>query len=258
MPKIKIAKSALQAALVHFSFSAVIAGVCAAIALFLWYPTPFDKLASGREILLLLIAVDVICGPLLTLIVFDTGKSRRELYGDLSVIAVLQIAALSLGLFTLAQARPVWLAFEGDRFRLVTVPEIQISALGAASEPLRRLSWSGPKPLGVKLLRGEDPGYRESIQLALEGLHPSFRPERWLAYETQVAFAIRDALPIERLYSKHPDKTKLIDQEIKRTGLQKDDLAYFPLVAGPLTDWTVLIGKLDGMPKGYLPLDSWE
>ena len=32
---------------------------------------------------------------------------------------------------------------------------------------------------------------------------------------------------------------------------------YLPLVQGDVTDWVVVISRIDGMPKKYLHVDGW-
>lgn len=54
---------------------------------------------------------------------------------DLTVIAVLQLGALSYGLWTVAEGRPAWLVFAVDRFELVRVLDIDKRKLDAAIKP---------------------------------------------------------------------------------------------------------------------------
>jgi len=63
-----------QAAQIHLGISAMIAALVVWIMLYLWYPEPYFRVSGGQTLLLLLIGVDVVIGPLLTLIVFDPRK----------------------------------------------------------------------------------------------------------------------------------------------------------------------------------------
>ena len=104
--------------------------------LLLWYPRPYFHAAGGQTLLLLLIGVDVVVGPLLTLIVFDPRKKRLKF--DLAVIAVLQVAALAYGGYDhVRRAARVYVAFVGDRFELVAANAIDAarSGQGAAGVP---------------------------------------------------------------------------------------------------------------------------
>ncbi len=108
--------SALHAALVHFLGSVLVAGLSAGLVFGLWYPAPYGALAGGLFLWGLMATVDVVCGPLLTLVVFDQRKPRRELKRDISFIVLFQLAALSYGLYSVAQARPIYLAYEEIAF----------------------------------------------------------------------------------------------------------------------------------------------
>jgi len=242
----------------HLGVSLAIALVCAALVFGLWYPYPYGTLASGRELFLILVAVDVVMGPALSLVVYDPRKPRSELVRDIGVIVLLQLAALAYGLYSVTQARPVWLAFEGDRFRVVSVPDIDPGALGEAPPALQRLSWTGPKPVGVRLLANDDPDYLKSLQLAFEGLHPAFRPQRWVDYDTQRAAVIREARPIAQLKRRRPGQSSLIETAVRASGFSEAQLGYLPLAAMHHTDWVVVVTLRDGEPRFHLPVDAWE
>ena len=79
----------LRAAIKFFSFHlAISVGVATLAAFFVfgvWYPYPYRELAGGRELFWLVVFVDVICGPILTLVLFNPGKTKKELFFDFSV-----------------------------------------------------------------------------------------------------------------------------------------------------------------------------
>lgn len=250
-------KQASRFALKHLAVSVLVAALCAALVFGVWYPYPYSQLAGGRELFMIVVAVDVIIGPLLSLVVFNPAKPRRELWRDLGIIFVIQAAALGYGLHSVAQARPVYLAFEADRFRVVAVPDIDPGTLGDAPPSLRKLSWTGPKPLGVRLLANDDPEYLKSLQLALDGLHPAFRPQRWVEYDTQRSHAIAAAKPLAELKRKQAAQAAMIEREVAKLGLKETDLGYLPLASQHHTDWSVLVELKTGEPRLFLHVDAW-
>ena len=52
----------------------------------------------------MLLAIDVIVGPLLSLLVYKEGKKTLKM--DLSIIVLVQILAMSYGVYVIAQSRP--------------------------------------------------------------------------------------------------------------------------------------------------------
>ena len=250
---------ALQAALVHLGGSVLVAGLSAALVFGLWFPAPYDELAGGLFLWALIAVVDVVCGPLLTLIVFDRSKPRGELVRDIGFIALLQLAALGYGLYSVAQARPIYLAYEGDRFRLVSMADVDAGKLGEAPPELRSPGYGGPRLLGAKLTESSDPAFQHSILLSIQGLPPAFRPSRWVAYESLLP-QLHDALqPVAILKATHPDAATRIDQALNQHGLTEESAGFLPLNAAkadPL-DWVVIVQRDHGIPKVFLPLDGW-
>lgn len=250
-------RPALRACLKHLLASCGVALACAALVFGVWYPHPFSELVGGRELFLLVVSVDVVSGPLLTLIVFDPRKPPAELWRDVGVVVLLQVAALGYGFFTVMEARPVFLAFEGDRFRVVRVPDIDMSQIESAPKALRQLSLSGPRLLGVRLAKSTDPDFPRSIELAMQGVHPAFRPSRWVNYAEQRSEIVAAAKPLALLRSKHQAKASLVDKAVLASKTAEQRLGFLPLFAASRTDWVVIVSLDDALPKAYLPLDAF-
>lgn len=133
----------LKAFAIHLAISALIALAVIGLVFFIWYPAPLHTAVGVTQIFLILLAVDVALGPLLTLLVYKAGK--KTLVMDLTVIALLQLSALGYGLWTVAEGRPAWLVFSIDRFELVRINDIDERKLDEAATEYRKPSWFGPK-----------------------------------------------------------------------------------------------------------------
>lgn len=95
-----------QAFAVHLGVSLVIFLILAALIFFYWFPGVLRIADPNWQTILLLIAgVDLVLGPALTLIVFNPQK--KSLKADLSVIALLQTAALVYGVYSVHTTRPL-------------------------------------------------------------------------------------------------------------------------------------------------------
>lgn len=250
-------RSASRAALVHLSLSTLVALVVAGVVFGVWYPSPFHEITGGRTLFFLLMAVDVVCGPVLTLVLYDPAKSRFKWRVDLALIALMQLSALGYGLHQVANARPVAVAFEGDRFRLVQAFDVDTSSLHEAPASLRSLGYAGPQLLGVRLARSGDADYLSSLHLSLQGLHPAFRPSRWRPFNEQVPALLASLKPLDALRQKNPQQTTQLDAQLAQQGLSEEQAGYLPLVRDEITDWIVLVRRSDGQPFGYLHMDGW-
>lgn len=245
----------LRASAVHLLLSALVALACAVLVFGLWYPTPFRQISGGDELFLLIVSVDVIVGPLITLAVFDMRKPRKELVRDLAVVAVLQAAALGYGVYTLALARPAVLALESTRLRVVTAVELGASELAQAPEGLRSLSWTSRLAVAARQPSDGDEKLK-AIEMALGGKDIGMRPELWLPPE-DTAQAFKDGLiPLERLTTRFPKRTVELDEAIAATGRPATELGYLPLLSRR-SDWVALVDRKSGAIVGYAPFDGF-
>lgn len=104
-------KAKIRATSIHFSLSVCVFAVLLYFLIFQWYPGILFATDGGWQGLQILGAVDLILGPLLTFIVFNPRKPRREIITDLSLIGLVQICALAWGTHIVYDQRPVALAF---------------------------------------------------------------------------------------------------------------------------------------------------
>jgi len=100
-------KTKLKATAVHFSLSLIVFFILAYQIFYVWYPMPYFSIAGGWQGMRIIAAVDLVLGPLITFLIFDLSKSRREITLDLLFIATIQISALIYGVVTTYEQRPV-------------------------------------------------------------------------------------------------------------------------------------------------------
>lgn len=103
-----------QAFAVHMAISLVIFLILLVCITQYWYPDILFDTANGWKAIGLIVGIDLILGPLLTLLVFNHNKTTLKM--DLWIIALVQTAALAYGTWTIHQTRPVALAFVNNHF----------------------------------------------------------------------------------------------------------------------------------------------
>lgn len=111
-----------HAFLLHLAISVTVVGSFVLATNFLWYPTPLLTFQGGLLVIGILMAVDVILGPLLTLLVYKPGKKRLVL--DLAFIGLIQSAAFTYGAYVVYSERPLYLAFAYSRFYVVRASDM--------------------------------------------------------------------------------------------------------------------------------------
>ena len=245
----------LRAALIHLICSGLVAALAAALVFWLWYPWPFSVLAGGIGLFVLITGVDVVMGPCLTLVVFDARKPRRELLRDVSVVVLLQLAALGYGLFVMFSARPVVLALETDRFRVVSAIEVASDELAQAPASLSQLSLTGPV-----VVQTEAPDGQERIEAAiaaLGGVDLGMRPKYWRVWDKDARqAALSRAQPLDGLQKRHADRAAELAAAVARTGKPDVGLRYLPLLSRH-GDWVVLLDAATGDVAGFAPFNAW-
>lgn len=247
-------KTRLIACGAHFGLSIVVATLVAALVFVLWYPVPFREISGGRELFFIVIAVDVVLGPLITLAVFNLAKPRAELVRDLAVVVVLQLGGLVYGLHTVYIVRPVVMALEGDRLRVVRVMDLEGASLTDAPEEFRRLPLWGV--LHIATRRPTESEKSSALKLGLEGRDLGMQPEFWLPErETPSAWA-RAAKPVATLIAQHPKQAEDIRMAVVSASRPADKIGFLPILARTTT-WTALIGRDDGQVIGYVPVDGF-
>lgn len=245
----------LKAAGVHFGICLAVAVLSALLVFGLWFPFPYREMSGGRELFLIVVSVDMVLGPLITLVIFNSGKQWVVLRRDLAVIVLLQLAALGYGLWTVFIARPVHLVFEYDRLRVVHAVEVPAELLGQAPDGVRAMPWFGPTPLSLRPFKNAQEQF-QSTMAALQGIPLSARPDLWQAYEAARPAILQAAGPMTKLKRRFPDRTSEIDQAVQATGRPAKDLLYLPMV-GRKTFWTALLDANTAQPLAFLPLDSF-
>ena len=245
----------LRAAGIHLAISLTLAILAALLVFVAWYPYPYREISGGRELFLIVVAVDVVMGPLMTLAVFSTRKSRRALGFDLTLIAVLQLVALAYGLWTVAVARPVHLVFEIDRFRVVHAIDIPPEFLDRAPPELRQLPLTGPTLLSVRDFKDSKESF-DATMAALQGAALGARPDFWQSYEKAKPQILALAKPSAELKARFPANKKEIDSALQAAGRVPFAVGYIPMV-GRQTFWTVLIDLNTAEVLAFVPIDSF-
>lgn len=230
---------ALKAMTVHFGLSLLVAGIVALLVFTLWFPYPYRELAGGRELFILVMAVDIVCGPLLTFVLFSPTKPKKELITDISLIAVIQILALCYGIWTVWQVRPIFLVQEADRFNIIAAVNIEQDDLELLPNDLKPGIFKGP--INVSL-RNISPDEREKLntQIKSGGKDASARPYFYTKYQGENAY--RNGRTLRELYISQPEKASEISTLIRKLNVNDETNIRYLYVVGRQY-WIVIINK---------------
>lgn len=238
---------------IHFAATLALALISAGLLFFVWYPDPFHEMVGGSKLFLLVVGIDLALGPLLSLVIYNSRKSRRELYLDYSLVAAVQVAALAYGMFVSFGARPAYVVFNSSRLDVVAANEFAEADLQAASLPeYQDLPRFGPEFVAAYVKPADR---SEALMQALSGKDVSLRPEFFVPYDTAREQIIGAAQGLDELMEKHPQVRALIAERIGNDP-DVERMKWIP-VKHKRGFWTALLDPESGRPIHYLPLDPY-
>lgn len=249
----------------HGLISITVVALVAGLVFGFWFPAQLRELAGGLKLFAILVGVDVVCGPLLTMVLYRPTKSRREIMVDLTLIALVQLAALAYGLYTLAQARPLAQVFETDRFRLISYADIAENDIQYLPHWARPWGLAPVRTLGLRPAASVNERM-ESLNAALQGVDAGQRPQRWQDYALNKADVLARSKPLVALQAAHGGQRDVLDQAVS-TALRNAqpgetkraaELRWLPLVSRSSLDGVVLLDPTSLRIRAYAPLDGFK
>jgi hypothetical protein len=243
-----------KAAAIHFSISLVIGIAIGALLFGVWYPPPFFHAAGADKLVLLLVGVDVVLGPLLTLVVFESGKPGLKF--DLACIAIVQALALGYGVSVMTRSRPVFLVAAVDRFLLISANDLDDADLAQGSKPeFRTRSWTGPRLVGAQLpINVED---RNSILFSgVAGKDVDKFPRYYVDYASVAQDLVKKAQPLDALTKLDAESRADLDAAVRGTGKAATDIVWVPMLARKASI-VMLLDRATGAPLHAVAVNPW-
>ena len=243
-----------QASGIHLGISLVVAALVGCLIYFVWYPHPYFQVAGGSNLMLLIMGVDIVIGPLLTLVIYKTGK--KGLRFDLACIAVLQTAAFLYGLSVIAQARPVFIVAAIDRFIPVYANGLDDADFVQAKQPeFATRSWTGPRLVGAVL--PTDIKERNDLTFSsVAGKDLEKFPKYYVPYAVVAEAMLTKAKPLAELAAKSPVNKAIIDRYLAGSQSSINQLVYLPLL-GRTASYTMILSTASRQPLDAVPINPW-
>lgn len=239
---------------IHFGATLAL-GACAAALIFLvWFPAPLATMIGGTELFMLVVGCDLALGPLLSLVVYNSRKSRFKLVFDYVVIGLLQVGAMSYGVYIVSGTRPVYIANVGDRIEIVSARDIAEKELADARDPrYASLPITGPKLVYIDVPAAE---HDDAMFESLNGNEEHMRPRYYVPYERGLEALRKNVKTVEQLEKKFPKSTPLIEDALRSIDVPRDRVGTLP-VHHRLGFWTVLVDTTTGKPLAWVDFDPY-
>jgi hypothetical protein len=242
----------IRAFLTHFGLSTLIVSLVLTIVLVFWYPPPFFQIIGATDALKILIGVDLVLGPLLTLVLFKPGK--RGLMFDMTCVALLQVSALAYGVSVLHEERPYFAVFAKDRFEVLAHKDVVKSQL---RDDLGEKPWRTPL-FAIADLPEDKAAYEKAFEEILFEGKPDiqYQPKYWSRYDQQSNKVVAKAKPLTELLSANPDAADAINN-IASGYASPDQLGYVPVI-GKKQPFALVIDLESTLPIDIIAVDPYK
>jgi hypothetical protein len=187
----------VYAFLLHAVGSIGMAAMALCLVYLVWYPAPLADAVGVTDVILMLLGVDVVIGPLLTLMVYKVEK--KHLKSDIACIVLVQLVAFVFGMHAVFTARPAWIVYSGHRFDLVQANGLDSRFQSEAATEFRHAPWWGPRWIAAK----PPADARKRNQLILEsfagGADMPQRPDLYVPLVQESQALKKNGAPLVRL-----------------------------------------------------------
>lgn len=240
---------------IHFLVTLLLAAVAAAVIFLLWYPDPFQTMIGGTELFLLIVGSDLALGPLISLIIYNSRKTRRQLLTDYAIVGVIQVAALVYGISTMAAARPAYIAFNVDTLYIVLAGSLSEKERADASDPqYASLPWNGPRYVAVVVPAAER---NDALFEAMAGNETQLRPRYYVPYGSRLEQLRERSRSLADLEKKNPAAKPLIDAALQGKTVQREALKWLP-VRHARGFWTAIVDVTSGNVVAWVNLNPFD
>ena len=231
--------SRFKAFAIHFSISLLIFFFLLYFILVQWYPEPLFSTDGGWKVIRIIVGVDLVLGPLLTLIVFKSGKPGLKF--DLSMIALVQVLALSWGVWTTYNERPAAVIYTIDFF--TPVPAYQLAEQGITAKELKQFGDTWPILIYIDVPKEK---LSEILNESMQAKKPLYLLSKYYKKfgKEQAAVLKENSMNIEKYVEDKPELKKLYQRSLV-TGTAKTNISYLALHSRE--KWVTVIFDLDEM-----------
>lgn len=244
-----------KASAIHLCISLLVIGTVATGIFLLWYTRGLWRIAGLDHLFVLLLGIDLVAGPLLTLIVYN--RAKPELRRDLTIVGLLQFAFLCYGLHAAWISRPVFLVGNADRIDVVFANELDGKDLSRAGVPeARSLPWHHPRLVGAVL--PQDANAQEKIMLSAfsGGEDVQDMPERYVPYAQVAPDLLKSSAPATEATAPGSDDARALAAGLAAAGRKADEVSLLLLMSSRGSG-SMLVDARTGEPLWAVDINAY-
>jgi len=242
-----------QAFAIHLTASATFVGLFLGFTFFVLYPAPLFQVEGAKLPIQIMLGVDIVLGPLLTLVVFKPGKPGLKF--DMAVIIAIQLAAFIYGASVIISERPAIVSFAVDRFVVIAAAETEEMPMDKIDSGQVKLKVIGPTYVYAEM--PENPAEHGLVFGVHEGgADLERRPEFYRDFHSNIERNFAKAMDLQKYAEKFEEGRVEIEKYLKASGKSYDDIAAYP-VAGKHHDMVLVVDKQSKSLAGFIDIHPW-
>lgn len=215
----------IKAFATHIAISLVIFLALLSFIIFFWYPQPFFTDDGGWQGIRIIAAVDLVLGPVLTLIVFKPGKPHLKL--DLTIIGLIQAGALAWGIWVVHYERPIAAVFVEGAF--YTVKAIDLEVRGMTEKKIKAFGERTPVWVYSDLPDSTDDMLKIRIQSLRSGKALKTFTEYYKPFDADIKQKlIAKGFNLAKWVEDKPEDKKKYEQFVKKHKSEMDRIVFYP------------------------------
>jgi hypothetical protein len=246
--------SRYHAFVIHLIVSVAVASVFLLLTFFVWYPAPLFKVEGTWLAIQILVVVNFMLGPLLTLMVFKPKKLGLKF--DMVIIIAIQLSAFIYGANVIITERPVIVSFAVDRFVVISAAEAKDLEMDKLDTQQVKLNDIGPSYVYAE--RPDMEADQELLFGVLEG-KPDLekRPEYYRDFHVNIERNYMKAMDLQSYAEEFEPARENIEKYLKKSGKCYADIAAYP-VAGKHHDMVLVVDRKSKSLAGSIDINPWE
>ncbi len=218
----------LKAFAIHIGISISIFLCLLVLLLGYWYKAPFFDLEDGSIAIQIIIFVDLVLGPVLTLVIFKPGKPGLKF--DLLLIALFQLSALTYGIWMIQMSRPVAVILSYDSLYIASYKLIKESDIPKAD--IDNIIGLEPTYLYINLPRDRP----DFMATAMQAFKESRSFELLFKYSEPLSFKNKKqtstiAIDIEKYTASNTEWSAKLQAFISTNKLSLNTMSFLPIRA---------------------------
>lgn len=240
----------LKFSMMYLSIVTVILLIAITVIYRVWYPYPLLPAAGTQKLLLIILSVNIALAFGLAIMIFRKNKS--DFKKDIAVSILIQLLFLMISVYGVYKIKPVWIAYNVDRFELIFNTDLVNTKINDADDRFKNPSYFSPQYVGVEFSEDNEERNSNMFDEVLQGISIAQRPERYVPIQ-QVGTKITDRAQDLALLNEYNNKDDV--KSVLNKYSQAD--SFVPLQAKAI-NMTVLLNKdNDNQVVAIVDLRPW-